>query len=171
MIRLKKIYYKRKKFQKRDREYFKKRYEFDIPELFDKNKVYFTNDSNRFADEEIIKDWLRKNQPAKLMQPKDRIGIINEIYHYNRSLFNLQKEYENREREKRFILKKNIPLNPDFMEIVIESKPDEYNVYDDEFMEEVAKNYLELVNKHQDVFLDNKNFRLFKNYLRSKING
>lgn len=159
----------RKKFQKSDEEYFKGKFGFDIPVLFERGKVYFTNDSDRLTDEDKIKDWLKKNQPVKLAQYKG--GIIDEIYHYNRSLFNLQRELENREREERFILKKNIPVDPNLMEIEIESEPEEYNEYDEDFMEEVAANYLKLIDKHYEVFLDNRNLRLLRNYLRDLIKG
>ena len=159
----------RETFLKRDKEYFKRKFGFDIPELFERGKVYFTNDSDRLTDEDKIKDWLKKSQPAKLAQYKG--GIVDEIYHYNRSLFNLQHELENREREERFLLKKSIPMDPNLIEIVLEIKPEEYSEYDREFIEEVAKNYLHLLDKHYEVFVDNRNFRLLKNYLRSKING
>lgn len=159
----------RKKFQKSDEEYFKGKFGFDIPVLFERGKVYFTNDSDRLTDEDKIKDWLKKNQPVKLAQYKG--GIIDEIYHYNRSLFNMQRELENREREERFILKRNIPVKPDLMRIEIESEPKEYNEYDEEFMEEVAANYLKLIDKHYEVFLDNRNLRLLRNYLRDLVKG
>lgn len=159
----------RKKFQKTDKEYFKRKFGFDVPELFERGKVYFTNNSDRLTDEDKIKDWLKKNQPAKLAQYKG--SIVDEIYHYNRSLFNLQRELENREREERFILKKNIPVDPNLMEIEIESKPEEYNEYDLDFINEMAKNYLKLIDKHYEVFVDNKNFRLFRNYLRDLAKG
>ena len=159
----------RKRFQKQDEEYFKRRFGFDVPKLFKNGKVYFTNDSDRLTDEDKIKDWLKENHPAELAQHKG--GIVNEIYSYNRSLFNMQRELENREREERFILKKNIPVKPDLMRIEIESEPEKYNEYDEEFMEEVAANYLKLIDKHYEVFLDNRNLRLLRNYLRDLIKG
>ena len=159
----------RKRFQKQDEEYFKRRFGFDVPKLFKNGEVYFTNDSDRLTDEDKIKDWLKENHPAELAQYKG--GIVNEIYSYNRSLFNLQRELENREREERFILKRNIPVKPDLMRIEIESKPEEYNEYDEDFMEEVAANYLKLIDKHYEVFLDNRNLRLLRNYLRDLIKG
>ena len=96
---------------------------------------------------------------------------MGEIYSYNRSLFNMQRELENREREERFILKRNIPVKPDLMRIEIESEPEKYNDYDKEFMNEVAANYLKLIDKHYEVFLDSRNFRLLRNYLRDLIKG
>ena len=159
----------RKKFQKSDEEYFKRKFGFDIPVLFERGKVYFTNNSDKLTDEDKIKNWLKKNQPDKLAQYKG--SIVDEIYHYNRSLFNLQRELENREREERFILKKNIPVDPNLMEIEIESKPEEYDDYDVDFINETAKNYLKLIDKHYEVFVDNNNFRLFRNYLRDLVKG
>ena len=56
-------------------------------------------------------------------------------------------------------------MNPDFIEIEVEGPP-LLNTNDDDFCQEVAKNYLKLLDKHKDVFIDNKGLRLFKNYLR-----
>ena len=145
---------------KRDEENFKKRYGFDMPKFFDRNKNNFKNLFPRYLDEKNIQDWIIKHHPDKL----DR-AVINDIYFYNRELYHLQNELENREREERFILKKNIPVNPDFIEIEVEGPP-LLNTNDDDFCQEVAKNYLKLLDKHKDVFIDNKGLRLFKNYLR-----
>ena len=92
-------------------------------------------------------------------------SVINDIYYYNRDWVHYYKELRDREREERFILKKNIPVDPKFMEIVLEGPP-ELMTNDDDFCQEVAPNYLKLLEKHNDVFVDNKALRLFKKYLR-----
>ena len=153
-----------KRYIHNDKERFKKNFGYDVPDL--------TTGPNHYYDKELtqkrinqIKDWMKENNhPISLPAVKD-IHYIN---------FQTQKYYRflrEREREERFLLKKNIPMDPNLLEILIIKEPDEYDTYDDEFMEKTAKNYLELVEKNDGVFVHNKNFRLFKNYLRSKING
>lgn len=148
----------------------KEKYGRHIPKLFDKNKPYFTNKSNRAADEKYIKSWLiDRGFINDSSDDDDRNFDYKEIYYYNRDLYHLSQELENREREERFILKKNIPVNKDFMEIVIEKSPDDFDMHEDEFIEDNTKEFLKRILEHDDVFLHNKKFREFKNYLLELI--
>ena len=155
------------KYLKEMEENFRKFYGFEIPKLFDKVKENFLWREGRKngEDMDIAKDWLNKNHP-ELSNDKKQDAIVR-ITLYNRGYLGYYNELRNREREERFILKKSIPVDPKFMEIVIEHLPNRDE--DEEFCKETAKNYLKLLDKHYEVFLDNKNFRLFRNYLRSII--
>ena len=142
---------------------FKEKYGVEIPKFVNKNSEKFSNVHYDDQSEEkvLIKNWLRDHLPEYVKNA----SIINDIYYYNRDWVHYYKELRDREREERFILKKNIPVNPDFMEIIIEGPP-LLNTNDDDFCQEVSKNYLKLLDRYKDVFVDNQGFRLFKNYLR-----
>lgn len=148
---------------------FKQHRKFDLPKLFDKVKENFLwkNGRKKGEDMEIARAWVKKNHPE--LSDKEADEVITSITLYNRGYLSYYNELRNREREERFILKKNIPVKPDFMEIAIDHLPSREE--DEEFCKETAKNYLKLLDKHYEVFVDNKNFRLFKNYLRDNING
>lgn len=150
---------------------FRKFYDFDMPKLFNKEKENFEweKDRRKGPDMKISEAWLKKHHP-ELSEALMRNAVIS-ITEYNRGWLGYYHHLKNREREERFILKKNIPINPDFINIIIEKEPEDINKNDKEFCKEMAPNYLKLINKHNDVFVDNKNLRLFKNYLRGKING
>ena len=154
----------RQVYIKDDEEKFKSKFGFDIPKIFDNNQEYFKNGTSaRHIDERRIQDYLMDKHPDKWK--KYGKEMISDIYYYNRELNHLYNELKNREREERFILKKNIPVNPDYMEIVLEGPP-LLMTNDDDFCQEVAPNYLKLLERHKDVIVDNKALRLFKNYLR-----
>lgn len=154
-----------KTLEKRFREF----YDFDMPKLFNKEKENFLWKYERKIgpDMKISEDWLKKHHP-ELSKPLIDNAIIS-ITEYNRAWLAYYNQLKNREREERFILKKNIPVNPDFINIIIEKEPKDISKDNKDFCEEVAKNYLYLINKKEDVFIHNKNFRDFKNYLREKI--
>ena len=154
----------RDKYIKDWERWFKEHYNHEAPKIFDKNKIYFTNNSNRQKDIEYIKSWLLDHGYSTSPYSK-----IDETYSYNRELFHLSQELQNREREERFILKKNIPVNQDFMQIVIEKSPFEYDTIDKDFIKDIPEKYLENVIKHEDAFLQNKKFREFKNYLKQLV--
>ena len=149
----------RKVYMDNDQKLFKKRYGFEMPDLTVGPDHKLPENFNR----KYVKDWLERRK-----YPDIEIGEIEDIFHYNHSIQEYYNELREREREERFILKKNIPVNPDYMSIVIEKEPEDIGYSDNEFCEETAKNYLRLIDKHEDVFLQNRNFRLFKNYLRRK---
>lgn len=151
----------RKYYIDNDRKDFKEKYGYDIPDLTTGPLHKYTNDK-RTLKSEMIRDWLKKNNHPEVA------GVIRDIHNHNYDIENYYKELRDREREERFILKKNIPINPDYLQIVIEKSPKDINPYDDEFIEEMAPDYLKLIAKHEDVFVHNKNFRDFKNYLREK---
>ena len=152
-------------------ENFRKFYDFDMPKLFSKEKENFLwkLERRKGPDMKISEAWLKKHHP-ELSETLTHNAVIS-ITEYNRAWLAYYHQLKNREREERFILKKNIPVNPDFISIEIEKEPKDISKNNKEFCEEVAKNYLYLINKHNDVFVQNRNLRLFKNYLRSKING
>lgn len=151
----------RKYFIDNDRKDFKKKYGYDMPDLTEGPEHKYEPGEGYST----IKDWLKEHGH------ENDLGAIRDIHHHNYDIENYYKELRNREREERFILKKSIPVDPKFMEIVIEKNPEDIGPYDDEFIEEMASNYLKLIAKHENVFAHNKNFRDFKNYLRSKANG
>ena len=148
----------RKRYMENDRKDFKEKYGYDIPDLTTGPFHKYTSDRWGYKTE-MIRDWLKKNNHPELA------GVISAIHHHNYDIQEYYKELRNREREERFILKKNIPVDPKFMEIVLEGPP-ELMTNDDDFCQEVAPNYLKLLEKHNDVFVDNKALRLFKKYLR-----
>lgn len=148
----------RKYFIDNDRKDFKERYGFNIPDFTEGPDHKLPKD----FDEDYVLKWLLDNK-----KPVSN-SIAHDISHNNNDIQEYYKELRDREREERFILKKNIPINPDYLQIVIEKSPKDINPYDDEFIEEMAPNYLKLIAKHEDVFVHNKNFRDFKNYLREK---
>ena len=150
----------RKRYIDNDKTEFKKKYGFDMPD--------FTEGPNhelpKGFNEDYVQKWLLDNKKSFMNNI-----VTNTIYHHNYDIQEYYKELRNREREERFILKKSIPTKPEFMSIVIEKKPEDISDYDKDFIDEVAPNYLKLLEKHSDVIIDNKNLRLFKNYLRDLI--
>lgn len=152
-------------------EDFRKFYDFDMPKLFNKEKENFLWELGRKKgpDMEISEAWLKKHHPELSKSLMD--NAVVSITEYNRGWLGYYHHLKNREREERFILKKNIPINPDFINIIIEKEPENISENDKEFCKEMAPNYLKLINKREDVFVQNKNFRDFKNYLRKIING
>lgn len=146
-------------YMKQDREEFKRKYGFDVPD--------FTTGPNHTLpknfSEGYVSDWLLKNEKKYMNN-----YVVHSIMHYNNLVQEHYKELREREREERFILKKGIPVKPEFMEIVLESLPEEMTD-DEDFCEEMAANYLKLLERHDDVFVHNRKFRDFKNYLRNFI--
>ena len=159
------------RYLKKQEKNFKEYYGFDLPKLFDKEKENFQwrLGQRKGEDMNIAEAWVEKNHPE--LSPEAKRDVMVNITIYNRGWLGYYHHLKNREREERFILKKNIPVNPDFISIEIEKEPKDISKNDKEFCKEVAKNYLYLIDKHSDVFVQNRNLRLFKNYLRSKING
>lgn len=148
----------RKRFIDNDRKDFKEKYGYDMPDLT-------TGPDHKYEPGEgysTVKNWLKEHGH------ENDLGAIRDIHYHNYDIENYYKELKNREREERFILKKSIPINPDYLQIAIEKSPDDIRPHDDEFIEEMAYNYLKLIAKHEDIFVHNKNFRDFKNYLREK---
>ena len=151
----------RKELLKKDAEDFKKRFGYEIPDLTKGiDHIYRSGDNMS-----TVKGWLKENGHGESWP------AIREIHFYNQSIQHYYDELKKREREERFILKKNIPVDPKFMSIVIEKHPDDIDAFDDEFCDEVAENYLKLLKAHENVIVQNGNLRLFKGYLRDKLNG
>ena len=137
------------------------------PKLFKFNEKNFslnakTFTDNRDNDEKLIKDWLKRNNITP------NFNLVDEIYWYNRDLFHYYEELVKREREERFILKKNIPANPDFMRITIEKSVidfDEDNALD--FIEDDGcyNRFLKLIDSHEKLFVKNDEYYDFRQYL------
>lgn len=146
-------------YMKQSQDEFKKKYDFEIPD--------FTTGPNhnlpKKFSEDFVSDWLFKNNKKYVNN-----HVVHDIMYYNRTVYEHYKELREREREERFILKKGIPVKPEFMEIVLEHLPEEMSS-DEDFCEEMAANYLKIIDRRKDVFVQNKNFRDFKNYLRKFI--
>ena len=152
---------------KRSENLFKKRFGFMPPKLFKINEKNFSLNAKTFTDdrdndEELIKNWLKRNGITP------NFNLIDEIYWYNRDLFHYYEELVKREREERFILKKNIPANPDFMRITIESSVvdfDEGNELD--FIEDdnCYNRFLKLIDSHEKLFVKNDEYYDFRQYL------
>ena len=150
----------RKRYMDVDREGFKENYGFDMPDFTEGPDHKLPKNFS----EDFVEKWLSDNK-----KPFFNNVVTRMIYHHNYDIQEYYKELRNREREERFILKKSIPAKPQFMSIVIEKKPEDIDDYDKDFIDEVAPNYLKLLEKHSDVIVDNRNLRLFKNYLRDLI--
>lgn len=152
----------RKKFIKGDKQDFKERYGFDIPDFTEGPNHTLPKNFN----EDYIQKWLIANKKPAMNNTATWL-----ILHHNRDIKEYYKELRNREREERFILKRNIPINPDFMQIIIEKDPSDMSEDDSDFVDEVYKNYLALITKYAGVFEHNDNYRKFKNLLRNKLRG
>ena len=148
---------------------FKKLYGIEIPKLYNKNENHFKGETE-YEDFELIRQWIRKNIYKKL-DPEEKQKLAKEIYYYNKDLYEYNKELIEREREERFLIKNPIPTKPEFMSIVIEKDPNDMDGFDKDFVDEVYRNYLTLLQRKKDVFVQNNNYRKFKNYLRDKLRG
>ena len=150
----------RKEYIDGDKADFKERFGFDMPD--------FTEGPDHTLpknfDEDYVQRWLLDNK-----KPVMNNTVTWLITHHNRDIQEYYKELRNREREERFILKKSIPVKPTFMSIVIEKDPNDMDDYDKDFVDEVYRNYLTLLQRNESVFVQNDNYRKFKNYLRDKI--
>ena len=156
-----------KKYLERKKEEFKQHYGIEPPQLFKTEDAL--KKPNVAASMYDAREWVDENIKTADLRLKER--AIDDVYWYNKYL----KEYYNflskREREERFILKSNIPVNPDFMKIIITADKEWFAAWEEEFLSEVAENYLKLIDKHYEVFVDNKKFREFRNYLRYLVKG
>ena len=149
----------RKEYIDGDKADFKKKYGYDIPDLT-KGPDHIYDQGEDFS---TVKKWIQDN---------DHIynwDVIRDIHHHNVDIQEYYKELRNREREERFIIKKSIPVKPEFMSIVIEKDPNDMDGFDKDFVNEVYRNYLTLLQRKEDVFVQNDNYRKFKNLLRDKI--
>lgn len=145
---------------------FRKYHGFEIPKLYEKEKFFWKQGRKLDADMDVAEAWTEKHHPE--LSPLDKRDVNTYIVNYNRGWLAYLDELKNREREERLILKKNIPVDPKFMEIVIEKSPIDMGYSDKEFCRDPmhTQNYLHLLDKHEDVFVQNKAFRDLKNYLR-----
>lgn len=151
---------------KKEQKDFFKRYGFKLPKLYKGGNDFSGDDIVvRRKSRAIVLDWLKEHYPEEIRNEV----LIGAIYWHNSNWYHYYKELREREREERFILKKSIPVDPKFMEIVIEELPHSWG--DKEFCKDKMhiQNYLDLLEKHDDVFVHNKAFRDFKNYLRDNI--
>ena len=147
------------------KEAFNNFFGFDPPNLT--NRTPFDNDSKE-KDMEYIRKWLEEHKSEYPIRDVLLDKAVADIYWYNRSLYHYKENLIHREREERFILKKSIPTKPQFMNIIIEIPPEKINEYDKDNIENWIgkKEYLKVLEKHEDVFIQNDNYRKFKNYLR-----
>ena len=135
-----------KKYLERKKEEFKQHYGIEPPQLFKTEDAL--KKPNVAASMYDAREWVDENIKTANLRLKER-AIDDE----------------------RFILKSNIPVNPDFMEIIITADKEWFAAWEEEFLSEVAENYLKLIDKHYEVFVDNKKFREFRNYLRDLVKG
>lgn len=157
------IYSKRKLSYLEQR--FKTKWGFYPPNLLYGPKHKFFNSINEAY--RVIKKWVKNNHPEKYKNEDALSHLAVEIDQYNSLLNRHYRNLENREREERFILKSPIPAIPEFMKIVIEELPNGYQ--EQKFLDtKYAKDFLPLVERHKDVFQQDKNFELFLKYLRDR---
>lgn len=156
-----------KEYLERKEKEFKQNYGMDPPRLFKTEDAL--KKPNVAASMLDAREWADKNIKTANLRLKER--AIDDVYWYNKYLKEYYSFLLKREREERFILKNNIPVNPDFMRITITADKELLFKWEEEFLSEVAKNYLRLIDKHYEVFVDNKKFREFRNYLRDLVKG
>lgn len=144
---------------------FKTRWGFYPPNLLHGPKHKFFNNINEAY--RLIKTWVKNNHPEKYKNEKVLLRLSTDIDQYNTLLNRHYKNLENREREERFILKSAIPAIPEFMKIVIEELPSGYQEH--KFLNtKYAEDFLPLVERHKDVFQQDKNFESFLTYLKKR---
>lgn len=158
-------------YEKKYRNKLKNKFGVEPPIFYEElfkhlNKFHFNNTADqRRKGDAFTKDWLIKNGYKNLANNPE---IVDLIYEINSDIYYRKYYQTNREREERFILKRAIPADPRFMNIVLEHMP----IGDDiKFCEDKknAREFLQLIEKHIGVFTPNRTFRNFRNYLRSII--
>lgn len=154
------------KFLDRKKKEFKQRYGVEPPQLFKKENALKKFDDIIKEDglNPALNDWVEKN--IITANPRMKINARDDAFWYNKYSKDYYEVLLKREREERFILKTNIPVNPDFMKIIITADLGRLDYDEEEFLEEVAPDYLKLLKKHEDVFIQNKAHREFENFLR-----
>lgn len=154
----------------KDEESFKEDYGFEMPKLFDPNKSNFKKwylFDLKQKDYLLIQNWLKENAPR---YKKDE-SVIDRIYNYNRGLSRHYKSLVEREREERFILKQNIPVDPKFMRITFDKFVTDF--YADGDLEELDESgidkerFLKLIDSHEKAFTKSDSYYDFRKYLKS----
>lgn len=156
-----------KKFLDRKTKEFKQRYGVEVPQIFKTEDALGKTET--VLDMFKIRGWV--NNHIKSANPRLKDMAIDDVYWYNKYLKEYYEYLMKREREERFLLKKGIPANPDFMRIVITADVGDLEPGEEEFLDEVAVNYLKLLKKHEDVIVQNNKLRELKRFLRNSIEG
>ena len=124
---------------------------FEPPTLYKKDEFKSQFPYERNQGNEIVKKWLKETHPEYL----NNGIVIDFIYNHNHNVYHLKEEIIHREREERLILKKPIPIKPEYIEIIIEHLPTEFTE-DCDFYEEHKKKLLNLIKENEKVFIKNK---------------
>ena len=156
-----------KKFLDRKAKEFKQRYGIEAPQIFKTEDALGKTET--VLDMFTIRDWV--NNHIKSANPRLKDIAIDDVYWYNKYLKEYYEYLMKREREERFLLKKGIPADPNLMRIVITADVGDLEPGEEEFLDEVAVNYLKLLKKHEDVIVQNDKLRELKRFLRNSIEG
>lgn len=140
-------------------------------------RTYKDLTGKNLEDEDIIKsgkkinssiayDYLKEKYPNLSYEKREDLSIV--LQDWGRYKKKQKDAILKRETEERFILSDNIPVKPEFMKIeIIKLHANEYNSLCRN--EEGRKADLELLQKYNDVFVDNENYRKLKELIARTI--